>query len=197
MPPAKQPELFWRHRAAYGDALIERLAGDLTKQFGRGFSRQNLQQIWIVAPLKRNFKIVGGSTPKSEQEAYWDGEIVWVTPSDLSKLSSIGISNSQRKIMTEGLVSCGTTLVPSGSIVLSARAPIGSLAIAETELCTNQGCKSLVPFADTQSHFIIWAFAFNWRCPHIPIGHQFDFHWRNRTRAPQRRSYQTPRPLPC
>ena len=108
---------------------------------------------WIVAPLKRNFKIVGGSTPKSEQEAYWDGEIVWVTPSDLSKLSSIGISNSQRKITTEGLVSCGTTLVPSGSIVLSTRAPIGSLAIAETELCTNQGCKSLVPFADTQSHF--------------------------------------------
>jgi type I restriction enzyme S subunit len=108
---------------------------------------------WSIAPLKRSFKIVGGSTPKSEQEAYWDGEIVWVTPSDLSKLSSIGISDSQRKITTEGLASCGTTLVPSGSIVLSTRAPIGSLAIAETELCTNQGCKSLVPLADTQSRF--------------------------------------------
>ena len=108
---------------------------------------------WEVAPLKRNFQIVGGSTPKSEQEAFWDGEIVWVTPSDLSKLSSIVISDSQRKITPEGLASCGTTLVPSGSIVLSTRAPIGSLAIAETELCTNQGCKSLVPFADTQSHF--------------------------------------------
>jgi len=108
---------------------------------------------WTVAPLKRSFQIVGGSTPKSEQETYWDGEIVWVTPSDLSKLSSIGINDSQRKITTEGLVSCGTTLVPFGSIVLSTRAPIGSLAIAETELCTNQGCKSLVPFADIQSRF--------------------------------------------
>lgn len=108
---------------------------------------------WEVAPLKRNFQIVGGSTPKSEQEAYWDGEIVWVTPSDLSKLSSIGISDSQRKITSEGLASCGTTLVPSGSIVLSTRAPIGSLAIAETELCTNQGCKSLVPLSGAQTRF--------------------------------------------
>lgn len=108
---------------------------------------------WDVAPLKRSFKIVGGSTPKSEQEAYWDGEYIWVTPSDLSKLSSMGINDSQRKITSEGLASCGTTLVPSGSIVLSTRAPIGSLAIAETELCTNQGCKSLVPFAETQSQF--------------------------------------------
>jgi type I restriction enzyme S subunit len=108
---------------------------------------------WAVAPLKHSFKIVGGSTPKSEQEAYWDGEIIWVTPSDLSKLSSIGISDSLRKITSEGLASCGTTLVPSGSIVLSTRAPIGSLAIAETELCTNQGCKSLVPLVDTQSRF--------------------------------------------
>ena len=108
---------------------------------------------WNVAPLKRSFKIVGGSTPKSEQEAYWDGALIWITPSDLSKLSSMTINDSQRKITVEGLASCGTTLVPPGSIVLSTRAPIGSLAIAGTELCTNQGCKSLVPFVETQSKF--------------------------------------------
>lgn len=108
---------------------------------------------WSVAPLKRSFKIVGGSTPRSEQESYWDGEFVWVTPSDLSKLASMCINDSQRKITAKGLASCGTTLVPSGSIVLSTRAPIGSVAIAGTELCTNQGCKSLVPFVDTQSQF--------------------------------------------
>jgi len=108
---------------------------------------------WEAAPLKRSFKIVGGSTPKSDQAAYWDGEFTWVTPSDLSKLSSMNINDSQRKITSEGLASCGTSLVPSGSIVLSTRAPIGSLAIAQTELCTNQGCKSLVPLADTQPQF--------------------------------------------
>lgn len=100
---------------------------------------------WEVLPLKAGFNIVGGSTPKSENETYWDGDIVWVTPSDLSKLDSIAISDSIRKITSEGLASCGTSMVPPESIVLSTRAPIGSLAIAKKELCTNQGCKSLVP----------------------------------------------------
>jgi type I restriction enzyme, S subunit len=108
---------------------------------------------WNVASLKHGFNIVGGSTPKSEQPEYWDGEIIWVSPSDLSKLSSMGIKNSQRKITPEGLASCGTTLVPAGSIVLSTRAPIGSLAIAEVELCTNQGCKSLVPKSGSEPLF--------------------------------------------
>jgi len=92
---------------------------------------------WIVAELKRRFQIIGGSTPKSDQESFWGGEIIWVIPADLSKLSSLYISDSQRKISSEGLASCGTTLVPKNSIILSTRAPIGSLAIAETNLCTN------------------------------------------------------------
>ena len=99
---------------------------------------------WEIGSLKRGFQIVGGSTPKSEQESYWDGAIVWVTPADLSKLSTMYISDSSRKITSAGLLSCGTTMVPAGSIVISTRAPIGSLAISERELCTNQGCKSLV-----------------------------------------------------
>ncbi len=100
---------------------------------------------WEVASLKRYFRIVGGSTPKSDQEAYWDGEIIWVTPADLSKLQSLYINDSQRKITDNGLASCGASLVPANSIILSTRAPIGSLAITDNEMCTNQGCKSLVP----------------------------------------------------
>jgi type I restriction enzyme S subunit len=108
---------------------------------------------WVVAALKRRFQVIGGSTPKSDQETFWDGEIIWVTPADLSKLSSLYISDSQRKISSEGFASCGTTLVPKNSVILSTRAPIGSLAIAETDLCTNQGCKSLVPFGTTDAKF--------------------------------------------
>ncbi|GCB02612.1 restriction endonuclease subunit S [Ralstonia sp. SET104] len=100
---------------------------------------------WDITPLKGCFAIYGGSTPKSDETAYWDGNIVWVSPADLGKLPSLYISDSARKISQAGLESCATTLVPQGSIVLSTRAPIGSLAIAKTELCTNQGCKSLVP----------------------------------------------------
>ncbi|PLW81303.1 restriction endonuclease subunit S [Kineobactrum sediminis] len=100
---------------------------------------------WNVLPIKNNFKVVGGSTPASEQSGFWDGDIVWVTPADLSKLDSFQIKSSMRKITPAGLKSCGTLLVPSGSVVLSTRAPIGSLGVAATALCTNQGCKALVP----------------------------------------------------
>ena len=108
---------------------------------------------WEVNALKRDFRVIGGSTPKSDYENYWDGSIIWVTPADLSKLSSFKIDDSQRKITADGLQSCGTTLVPCGSIILSTRAPIGSLAIADSELCTNQGCKALVPGDNSNSHF--------------------------------------------
>ncbi|MBW0447952.1 restriction endonuclease subunit S [Paraburkholderia phenoliruptrix] len=123
----------------------------------RSYARdEELGQIpahWKVVPLKRCFSIFGGSTPKSDETTYWDGDIVWVSPADLSKLSSRYITDSDRKITEVGMNSCGTTLVPANSIVLSTRAPIGSLAIASTELCTNQGCKSLVPRANVDSSF--------------------------------------------
>lgn len=111
---------------------------------------------WAVEPLKHGFVIVGGSTPKSDEASYWDGNVVWVSPADLSRLPSLYISDSARKITQEGLNSCGTTLVPSGSIVLSTRAPIGSLAIATTALCTNQGCKSLVPRGGANSLYFAY-----------------------------------------
>ncbi|GEK11554.1 restriction endonuclease subunit S [Pseudoalteromonas peptidolytica] len=107
-----------------------------------------LPSTWKVSPIKYLFNIVNGSTPKSGVTEFWDGDIVWVTPADLSKLSSFKVSSSTRNITEKGLDSCGTTIVPKGSLVLSTRAPIGSLAIADYDLCTNQGCKSLVTISD-------------------------------------------------
>lgn len=103
---------------------------------------------WGVVRVKNQFKVYNGATPRSGVEEYWGGDIVWVTPSDLSQLSSNTISESSRTITRQGLSSCGTTLVPKDSLILSCRAPIGSLAITKTELCTNQGCKALVPISD-------------------------------------------------
>jgi len=100
---------------------------------------------WEVKKLKWVSKIVNGSTPKSSIAEYWDGDIVWVTPSDISKIGSLKISASEKKITHEGLNNCGASIVPQGSIILTTRAPIGNLAIANTSLCTNQGCKSLIP----------------------------------------------------
>ena len=99
---------------------------------------------WSVSPLKRGFMIEGGSTPPPD-EINWDGDITWVTPADLSGLTSLFLDTSKRTISATGLASCGTSLLPAGSLILSTRAPIGSLAIALIRMCTNQGCKGLIP----------------------------------------------------
>jgi len=99
---------------------------------------------WDVCALKRHLSIVGGSTPKSEDESLWDGDILWATPADLGKDTSLFLHSTQRTITERGLASCNTTVVPTGTVILSTRAPIGSLAIAGRPMCTNQGCKSLV-----------------------------------------------------
>ena len=98
---------------------------------------------WAIKSLKYAFRrIVGGSTPSSAKPIFWDGDIVWITPADVSKTTRL--KNSRRRITQEGLLSCSTELVPSGSIIVTSRAPVGNVALAETELCTNQGCKALI-----------------------------------------------------
>jgi type I restriction enzyme, S subunit len=99
---------------------------------------------WEVKKLKWVFKTYNGSTPKSDIIEYWDGDICWITPDDLGKLVNEIILTSNRKITKKGYDSCGTSLVPAGSLVLSTRAPIGHLAIAGVQLCSNQGCRCLV-----------------------------------------------------
>jgi type I restriction enzyme S subunit len=116
-----------------------------------------LPQQWKTVPLKRLFRIVNGSTPKSSNDAFWDGEIPWATPDDLGSLSTVEIRETARRITRGGYESCGTTLVPAGSIVVSTRAPIGHLALAAVPLCVNQGCRCLVPCSSVDSRYYYYA----------------------------------------
>jgi type I restriction enzyme, S subunit len=109
---------------------------------------------WEVVSSKRVVSIVSGATPSSTNELYWDGEIVWYTPSDLSNLADIKINGSTRFITSEGLASCGAELVPENSIILATRAPIGPVALTNVPACTNQGCKALVPTSDIQPRYL-------------------------------------------
>src|SRR5699024_11501251 len=76
---------------------------------------------------------------------YWDGDIEWATPADLSKLDGAYITHTPRKLTSAGLQSCASRLLPAGSVLLSSRAPIGHTAINTVPMATNQGFKSLVP----------------------------------------------------
>ncbi len=94
---------------------------------------------------ERYFYIETGSTPKTTKKEYWnDGNVIWITPKDLGRISSQEIDDSERKITVQGLKNCSASLVPKGSIVISTRAPIGYVAVAGRELCFNQGCKAVV-----------------------------------------------------
>ncbi len=93
--------------------------------------------------LKRSLHaIVGGSTPSPNPE-FWDGDVVWVTPADIS--ASDRLSSSRRTLTTAGLQSCAATVVPVGSVILTSRAPVGNISIADVPVATNQGCKALIP----------------------------------------------------
>ena len=94
--------------------------------------------------LKDIAVVKNGSTPSTKREDFFDGDIAWITPKDLSGSNSKYIEKGSRNITIEGYESCSTIIVPKGSILLSSRAPIGLLAIASQELCTNQGFKNLV-----------------------------------------------------
>ena len=110
---------------------------------------------WDVPRLKNAFRrIVGGSTPSSAEASFWEGDVVWITPADVSKAERL--RTSLRRITLEGLKSCSSELVPPGSIVVTSRAPVGNVAIADVELCTNQGCKALV----VSDHNLIPSFGF-------------------------------------
>lgn len=110
---------------------------------------------WEVLALKRIFKIIAGATPKSENEAYWDGDIAWITPADY-KTEQKYVSFGRRNLSEQGYHACSTVLLPKGSIVFSKRAPIGLVAITERELCTNQGCLGCVPIRDVSNVFMYY-----------------------------------------
>lgn len=98
---------------------------------------------WEVIKTKFLFNVYGGSTPKVNVSEYWGDKITWITPGELGDDIKI-VLNSKRMLSEKGLNSCGATLVSKGSIIISNRAPIGQVCLAGSELCTNQGCKSLV-----------------------------------------------------
>ena len=105
-----------------------------------------IPESWEWVRLTTLGEIVGGGTPKTNIPEYWDkGNIPWLTPADMKFVTGKYVDKGERCITEEGLKGSSAHMMPAGTIVYSSRAPIGYIAIASTELCTNQGFKSLVP----------------------------------------------------
>lgn len=113
--------------------------------------------IWITAWEQRKLgdvaTIVGGGTPSTNNDAYWDGDIDWYSPAELGE--RVYADRSARRITQAGYDSCSATLLPAGKTILfTSRAGIGNTAILRRSACTNQGFQSLVVNDDTDVYFV-------------------------------------------
>ena len=129
-----------RLKAEGGTAALPQGIADL---FPDGLVDSEMGQIpqgWEVSKIGKEVKAVGGSTPSTKESAYWHGgQHYWATPKDLSQLSSPVLLDTNRKITDEGVQRISSGTLPVGTVLLSSRAPIGYLAIAEVPTAVNQG----------------------------------------------------------
>lgn len=126
------------------------------QESGNDFVGQ-IPETWEMWPIKRYFKIYTGATPKSGNPDFWNGDICWLTPADYKTLDKY-VSSGRKSITEEGYRSCGTTLVPAGSLIFSKRAPVGTVAISKNEVCTSQGCLSCVPKTNDDIEYLYYVF---------------------------------------
>lgn len=138
-------------RAIKGELVPQLVEEPAVEQIGEVLENAHftIPEKWKWVQLKSIGTIIGGGTPKTNNDSYWsNGSINWFTPADLGETQGDYATESRRKITPKGLQESSAKLMPPGSILFSSRAPIGHIAISTTECCTNQGCKSFVPNND-------------------------------------------------
>ncbi|RHO98153.1 restriction endonuclease subunit S [Clostridium sp. AF37-5] len=117
---------------------------------------------WKKCKISDIGTVVGGATPSTKKsENYENGDISWITPKDLSTFCGRYIKQGERNITETGYRSCSTQLLPRNSVLFSSRAPIGYVAIAAKELCTNQGFKSVIPNENIDPLFLYYLLKYN------------------------------------
>lgn len=145
-------------------AITERIA--LKQQINDNLEAQGVTLYHLLFDDQSTFEqgtiscfgnVVGGATPSKDVDDYFcsDG-IVWLTPKDLTATGHKFIYKGELDITEAAYKSCSTKLMPKGSVLLTSRAPVGTVAIAMTELCTNQGFKSIVPFDTFGTEFVYY-----------------------------------------
>lgn len=116
---------------------------------------------WKEVTIKQMGNVVSGGTPDTGNQTYWNEDIEWATPTDITALKSRFISKTKRKISMPGVKNSSAQLLPAGSILVCTRATIGYLAVAANEITTNQGFKSLIPNNKFYSDFVYYLFKYN------------------------------------
>lgn len=134
--------------------LEERLEAALVPE---GEQPYEVPENWCWVRLGGITDIVGGGTPSSKVSEYYEGgTIPWISPADLSGYKDMYISHGAKNITELGLEKSSARLMPKNTVLLSSRAPIGYVAIAENDISTNQGFKSFLPSKAYIPHYLYW-----------------------------------------
>ena len=117
---------------------------------------------WKQCTISDLGTVVGGATPSTKDATnYENGTVSWITPKDLSDFKGRYIQRGERNITEKGLRSCSAQIMPADTVLFSSRAPIGYIAIAKNDLCTNQGFKSVIPNKTTDPLFLYYLLKYN------------------------------------
>jgi len=111
---------------------------------------------WVETSLGEIAEVIGGGTPSTTIPEYWDGDIVWLTPTEITSQDGKVVVDSIRKITDLGFKNSGAQMLPRDSVILTSRASVGYVALAGQELCTNQGFQSLVPKHSVLAKFLMF-----------------------------------------
>ena len=106
--------------------------------------KNNSSKKWATVTIGEIAEVVGGGTPSSKVDEYWGGSIPWLTPKDLSGYDFRRVKSGKRNITGSGLANSSARLLPKNTVLVTSRAPIGYVALADNEIATNQGFKSLI-----------------------------------------------------
>ena len=138
------------------NGTLEAMAQALFKEwFVVRSTADRAEEEWEEKTIADLTEVVGGSTPSTKVDSYWnDGTHCWATPKDLSKLQVPVLLDTERHLTDEGLGQVGSGLMPIGTVLLSSRAPIGYIAIAEVPTAMNQGFIAMKPKKGVSNLFL-------------------------------------------
>ena len=103
-------------------------------------------------------KTVGGGTPSTRRSEYWDGDVTWIVPTDVTRNDCLFLVDSERRITEKGLLESSATIVPAYTILMTSRASVGYFALMDREVCTNQGFINIVPHDRGMTMYLLFNF---------------------------------------
>jgi type I restriction enzyme S subunit len=171
LPPSVTEQLGISEALSDVDALLGGLERLITKKLD--LKQAAMQQLltgktrlpgfhgkWEVKRLDELADIRSGGTPSTDEPRFWDGDVPWCTPTDITALGGHKyLRETSRRITQQGLQFSSAEVIPAYSVVMTSRATIGECAINEGPVSTNQGFKNLVPLDSIDVEFLYYLLA--------------------------------------